>query len=40
MLFGCLDLAVAEYLDEDEMRAVVKDRIYRALRVFFNKGGN
>lgn len=38
--FGCLDLAVAEYLDEDEMRAVVKDRIYRALRAFFNKGWN
>lgn len=38
--FGCLDLAVANWLDEDEMRAVVKDRIYRALRAFFNKGGN
>ena len=38
--FGCLDLAVAEYLDENEMRAVVKDRIYRALKAFFNKGGN
>lgn len=38
--FGCLDLAVANWLDEDEMRAVVKDRIYRALKAFFNKGGN
>lgn len=38
--FGCLDLAVASWLDEDEMRAVVKDRIYRALGKFFNKGGN
>lgn len=38
--FGCLDLSVAEYLDENEMRAVVKDRIYRALKAFFNKGGN
>ena len=38
--FGCLDLAVANWLDEDEMRAVVKDRIYRALRAFFNKGGD
>lgn len=38
--FGCLDLAVANWLDEDEMRAVVKDRIYRALKSFFNKGGN
>jgi hypothetical protein len=38
--FGCLELAVANWLDEDEMRAVVKDRIYRALKAFFNKGGN
>lgn len=35
--FGCLDLAVANWLDENEMRAVVKDRIYRALGKFFNK---
>lgn len=38
--FGCLDLAVANWLDENEMRAVVKDRIYRALKSFFNKGWN
>ena len=35
--FGCLDLAVANWLDENEMRSVVKDRIYRALGKFFNK---
>lgn len=35
--FGCLDLAVANWIDENEMRAVVKDRIYRALGKFFNK---
>lgn len=35
--FGCLDLAVANWLNENEMRSVVKDRIYRALGKFFNK---
>ena len=35
--FGCLDLAVAEYLSEDEMKYVVEDRIIRALDRFFEK---
>ena len=33
--FGCLDLAVAEYLAEDEMKYVVEDRIIKALDRFF-----
>ena len=33
--FGCLDLAVAEYLSEDEMKYVVEDRIIKALDRFF-----
>ena len=35
--FGCLDLAVSEYLSEDEMKYVVEDRIIRALDRFFEK---
>lgn len=33
--FGCLDLAVSEYLSEDEMKYVVEDRIIKALDGFF-----
>jgi hypothetical protein len=33
--FGCLDLAVSEYLSEDEMKYVVEDRIIKALDRFF-----
>ena len=33
--FGCLDLAVSQYLSEDEMKYVVEDRIIRALDEFF-----
>lgn len=33
--FGCLDLAVSQYLSEDEMKYVVEDRIIRALDRFF-----
>lgn len=35
--FGCLDLAVSEYLSEDEMKYVVEDRIIKALDRFFEK---
>jgi hypothetical protein len=35
--FGCLDLAVSQYLSEDEMKYVVEDRIIRALDRFFEK---
>jgi hypothetical protein len=35
--FGCLDLAVSQYLSEDEMKYVVEDRIIRALDEFFKK---
>lgn len=35
--FGCLDLAVAEWLSEDEMKYVVEDRIIKALDRFFEK---